>query len=89
VLKKRRCTPKTMEQGTMQPELQTGGDGVGERHCSLGGRRKEGGEGAKMEKKAVVAATEQEKGTPVPLGLTCPDLGFKVAQGERKGKYGG
>jgi hypothetical protein len=42
-----------------------------------------------MEKQAVVAATEQEKGTPVPPGLTCPDLGFKVAQGERKGRHGG
>jgi hypothetical protein len=42
-----------------------------------------------MEKKAVVAAMEPEKGTPALPGPTHLDLGFRVAQGERKGKDGG
>jgi hypothetical protein len=55
----------------------------------LGRRRKEVGEGVKMEKKAAVAAAVSEKRTPAPPAPTHPDLGFRGAQGERKGKEGG
>jgi hypothetical protein len=52
----------------------------------LGQRRKEIGEGAKMEKKAAAAAAVPKKRTPAPPGPTHPDLGFRGAQGERKGR---
>jgi hypothetical protein len=91
VSKKRRRSPKTGSRAHCSQIRWQEAEAAGATapDVDLGWRRKEVGEGAKIENKADVEATVPEKRTPAPPGPTRSDLGFRGAQGEMKGKERG